>query len=144
MSQTAYLQIESCSTGLGIHVGKRTSSVAPITSMSGQRESLLRELDACISQKGRKLGSENARNRVECLHERGTGTGLRPADGRVPAVRAAEHARAPRGGEGAVARPRLPPQDAAGGQDRRSPRRGGPPDTGAARGQGLEECPSAK
>ena len=64
----------------------------------------------------RKFG--NTQNKVECWYERGNGTGLRRADGRVPIVRVTEYARAPRRGEGALAQPLLPPQSAAGGEDR--------------------------
>src|SRR5215211_2253497 len=60
---------------------------------------------------------------VEWFHAQWTNTGLRSAHGRVAAIAVAEHARAPRGGEGTVARSRLPSESTAGGQHRRGPSR---------------------
>src|SRR5215218_2920408 len=84
---------------------------------------------------GGGLGSrsgEGAAQAVECFHDQRTRMGLGSADGGVPAIRASERACAPRGGEGAIAQPRLPPQGSAGCQDRHGPRGGGPPDTRVA------------
>ena|SRR5215210_8136071 len=53
-----------------------------------------------------------------------------------------QNARAPRRGEGTVAKPRVPPKGKAGGQDRRGPGRGRPPDIRAAGQPGLGALPA--
>jgi hypothetical protein len=57
-------------------------------------------------------------------------------------LRAAERARTPRGSEKPLKESRLPPEGTARSQDRRGPRRGGPPDRRVAGLPGLEEAPS--
>src|SRR5215211_5677175 len=64
------------------------------------------------------------------------GTGRQMAESQLSEL---QNARAPRGGEGALARPRLPPQGEARGQDRRGLGRGRPPDRRAEGRPGLGE-----
>jgi hypothetical protein len=62
-------------------------------------------------------GQDGVRLEVECPPDRESTTGGGSADRRVPALRAAEHTRAPRGGEGPLAQPRIPSKGAARGND---------------------------
>src|SRR5215212_8905378 len=68
------------------------------------------------------------------------GTGLRPADGRVPALRDAECARTPRGSKEPLKESRLPPEGTARSLDRRGPRRSVQPDRRVAGLPRLEEA----
>jgi hypothetical protein len=72
---------------------------------------------------------DGVRLEVECPPDRESTTGGGSADRRVPALRAAEHTRAPRGGEGPLAQPRIPSKGAARGNDRRGLGQGPPPDS---------------
>src|ERR671916_3283959 len=66
------------------------------------------------------------------------------AESRVAAIRAAEHAGAPRRSQGAGPKSRLSSECAPGKQDRRGPRRGGPTDTGVAGCEGLGSVPHSQ
>jgi hypothetical protein len=72
---------------------------------------------------------DGVRLEVECPPDRESTTGGGSADRRVPALRAAEHTRAPRGGDGPLAQPRIPSKGAARGNDRRGLGQGPPPDS---------------
>src|SRR5215203_5231315 len=72
---------------------------------------------------------DGVRLEVECPPDRESTTGGGSADRRVPALRAAEHTRAPRGGEGPLAQPRIPSKGAARGNDRQALGQGPPPDS---------------
>jgi hypothetical protein len=72
---------------------------------------------------------DGVRLEVECPPDRESTTGGGSADRRVSALRAAEHTRAPRGGEGPLAQPRIPSKGAARGNDRRGLGQGPPPDS---------------